>query len=214
MGGSSSSSTKRTYQTQNISQQGRANVYGTGNKTTIYRADAITLDNIAAALAAGVEDMSRAGTDQVEAALDVGNDMTRRTLDVGNDMTRRTLDVGNDMTRRTLDVAERINRDALDSNTSVTRDAIDSNTSVTRDAMNSNTSVTRDAMNSLERLSLEIQQGAEKGTQKAMDFVSGFTEREQIGSEGEQLRTLQYVAAAVAVALVGIAWASKGSLKA
>jgi hypothetical protein len=181
MGGSSRSSTKRTYQTQNISQQGRANVYGNGNKTTIYRADAITLDNIAAALAAGVEDMSRAGTDQVEAALDAGNDMTRRTLDV----------------------AERINRDALDSNESVSREAIDSNTSVARDAMSS-----------LEKLSLEIQQGAEKGTQQAMDFVSGFTEREQIGSEGEQLRTLQYVAAAVAVALVGIAWASKGSIKA
>lgn len=115
MGGSSSSSTKRTYQTQNISQQGRANVYGNGNQTTIYRADAITLDNIAAALAAGVEDMSNAGTKQVEAALDAGSDMTRRTLDV----------------------TERINRDALDSNTSVTRSAIDSNTSVTRDAMSS-----------------------------------------------------------------------------
>jgi len=170
MGGSSSSSTKRTYQTQNISQQGRANVYGNNNQTSIYRADAITLDNIAAALAAGVEDMSNAGTKQVEAA--------------------------------------------LDSNTSVTRYALDSNSSVSRAALDSNTSVTRDAMSSLEKLALEIQQGAENGTKQAMDFVSNYTEREQIGSEGEQLRTLQYVAAAVAVALVGSAWASKGSLKA
>lgn len=177
MGGSSSSSTKRTYQTQNISQQGRANVYGSDNKTTIYRADAITLDNIAAALAAGVEDMSRAGVDQVEAALDAGNDMTRRTLDAGSDMTRRT-----------LDVTQNINRDSLSSMEKVSRDSID--------------------------LANRVSQGAEKGTQQAMDFVSGFTERSQIGSEGEQLRTLQYVAAAVAVALVGIAWASKGSLKA
>lgn len=159
MGGSSSSSTKRTYQTQNISQQGRANVYGNNNQTSIYRADAITLDNIAAALAAGVEDVTNAGTRQVESALD-------------------------------------------------------SNTNVTRAALDSNTSVTRDAMSSMEKLALEIQQGAEKGTQQAMDFVSNYTEREQIGSEGEQLRTLQYVAAAVAVALVGIAWASKGSIKA
>ncbi|MFB9867919.1 hypothetical protein [Vreelandella sulfidaeris] len=159
MGGSSSSSTKRTYQTQNISQQGHANVYGSGNQTTVYRADAITLDNIAAALAAGVEDVTNAGTKQVEATLD-------------------------------------------------------SNTNVTRAALDSNTSVTRDAMSSMEKLALEIQQGAEKGTQQAMDFVSNYTEREQIGSEGEQLRTLQYVAAAVAVALVGIAWASKGSIKA
>lgn len=136
MGGRSTSSTSRTYNTTNISQQGEgANVAGNNNTTTVYRADAITLDNIAAALAAGVEDLSDSGVKQVEAA--------------------------------------------LDSNTKVAGQAF---------------------------------QFAEEGNQAAMDFVSNYTERAQIGSDGEQLKTLQYVAAAVAIALVGIAWASRGSL--
>ncbi len=145
MGGSSSSSTSRTYNTTNVSQQGEgANVVGDGNTTTVYRADAITLDNIAAALAAGVEDLTEAGTKQVEAALGA-------------------------------------------------------NVDVSTEALKRNESVSRAAL-----------QFSENSSQQAMDFVSHYTERAQIGSEGEQLRTLQYVAAAVAVALVGIAWASRG----
>ncbi|NIC03973.1 hypothetical protein [Billgrantia bachuensis] len=159
MSNKSSSKTSRSYETNNISQQGEANVIGDRNSTTIYRADAITLDNIAKALAAGVEDLSEAGRRQVEAA---------------------------------LSTTEKINRDSLDGMEGVSKEALKRNEAVSRAAL----------------------QFSEKSSMSAMDFVANFTEREQIGSEGEQLRTLQYVAAAVAVALVGIAWASKGSFKA
>ncbi len=155
MGGSSSSSTQRTYNTNNVSQQGEGNVYGTGNRVTIQRADAITLDKIAQALADGVEDVTDAGRRQTEA---------------------------------TLSATERINRDSLDTVESVSGSAID--------------------------LARDVAQGAEQGTQQAMDFVSNFTERAQVGNAGEATRTVMWVAAGAGITLVGIAWASKGSMKA
>ncbi|MDI5984897.1 hypothetical protein QLQ85_08845 [Halomonas sp. M4R5S39] len=117
-------------------------------------------------------------------------DNIARALERGvEDLSRQ----GENQTRRTLEAATTINADSLDAVTGTAGDA----------------------MQRLERLALEVQNGAEKGTQQAMDFVANYTEREQVGTGGQELRTLQFTAAAVAVALVGIAWASsKGGMKA
>ena len=166
MGGSSKSSTKRTYQTTNVSQQGEAVAYGQGNTVTVHRADAVTLDNIAAALEAGVENLTDASSEQV---------------------------------RRVLETTGKINADSLDFG---------------RDVLEENASLSENALDKVTSLAKEVQSGAEKGTQQAMDFVSNFTERAQIGNTGEGLRTVMYVAGFAGVALVGMAWASSKGIKA
>lgn len=166
MGGSSSSSTRRTYNTTNLSQQGEGNVAGDNNRVTIERADARSLDRLADALAEGVESLS---------------------------------DQGQAQTRDTLDAAEAINADSLD---------------FAGDALGENTVISRQALDAMESVARQAQQAGEEGTQSAMDFVSNYTERAQVGTGGEELRTLKWTAGAVAVALVGMAWASNGGFKA
>lgn len=159
MGGSSSSSTRRTYNTTNLSQQGEGNVAGDNNRVTIERADARSLDRLADALAEGVESLS---------------------------------DQGQAQTRDTLDAATTINADSLDYGEVISTQAL----------------------GALESVARQAQQASEEGTQSAMDFVSNYTERAQVGTGGEELRTLKWTAGAVAVALVGMAWASNGGFKA
>lgn len=156
MGGSSSSSTRRTYNTTNLSQQGEGNVAGNNNRVTIERADAKTLDRIADALTDSVGD--------------------------------------------TLDTTEKINADSLD---------------FAGEALGENTVISRQALDAMRAVATQAQQASEEGTQSAMDFVSNYTERAQVGTGGEELRTLQWTALVVGVALVGLAWASsKGGFKA
>ncbi|WP_163557154.1 hypothetical protein [Halomonas sp. NO4] len=155
MGGSSRSSTRRTYNTTNVSQQGEGNVHGNNNRVTIERADALALEHIADVLGAGVQDVTEAGEEQ---------------------------------TRRTLDATVSINRDSLDSMENVSGDAIN--------------------------LAREVAQAGEEGSQRAMDFVANYTERAQTGNAAEATRTVMWVAAVAGVTLVGIAWASKGGIKA
>lgn len=159
MGGSSSSKTQRTYNTTNYSQQGEGNVHGNNNRVTIERADAKTLDNIAKALEAGIEDISQAGTEQ---------------------------------TVKTLEAAEQINADSLDFAEGVNADALDANTDVLGQAL----------------------QFTENSSQRAMDFVDNYTEREQVGNDANATRSVVYVAGMAGLALVGVAWASKGGMKA
>lgn len=146
MGGSSSrSSTRRTYNTTNVNQQGDgANVYGTGNRVTVQRADALALDNIAKMLGTSVEKL--------------------------------------------LGTTETINADSLDAVTSTSSEAI--------------------------QLAREVAQAGEEGTQDAMDFVANYTERAQVGNAAEATKTVMWVAAVAGITLVGIAWASKGGMKA
>ena len=155
MGGSSSSATRRTYNTTNLSQQGGGNVAGDNNRVMIQQADALALEKIAEELGSGVEDITAAGTEQTQAVLDAGEGMTRASLDAVTGSTKQAIDA-------------------------------------------------------MEAIALDVQQGAESGTQRAMDFAANYTERAQTGTGGAQLRTLQYTAAAVAVGLVGMAWAAKG----
>lgn len=158
MGSESSSSTTRNTTNNNTSQQGEANAYGENNVVNVERADAVALDNIAAALQAGVEDVTEAGVAQTE----------------------KNLEEGNKTARESIEAIAGVNRDSLENVTD---------------------------------LAMEVAQGAEEGTKQAMSFADNFTEREQIGAQGDALQTLGYVAAAVAVALVGVAWASKGGMK-
>jgi len=96
MSNSSSSKTSRTYNTTNVSQQGEgANVNGRGNTTTVYRADAIALDNIAKALTEGVTDLSSAGVKQTEAALDSNTDVSKAALSTNESVTREAIDLAN-----------------------------------------------------------------------------------------------------------------------
>lgn len=128
MGGKSSSSSSREYNTENISQQGEGNVHGDNNVVTVERADAQTLDNIAKTLGEGVRDLTGAGVTMAGGAFDLAG---------------------------------------------------------------------------------EVAMAGQESTQAAMDFASSFTEREQVGNAGNATRTVMVVAVAAAVALVGIAWASK-----
>jgi len=155
-GGSSSSSSDRTYNTTNVSQQAQAaNVYGKGNRVFVQRADAVTLDNIAKTLESGVHDVTSAGEQQVS---------------------------------DTLDTARAINADSLDVVGNVNADSL--------------------------ALASQVVQGAQKGNQEAMDFVSNYTERAQTGNAGEATRTVMWVALVAGVTLVGIAYTSRGGMKA
>lgn len=161
-GGSSSSSSDRTYNTTNVSQQAEgANIYGYGNTVTVQRADAMTLDRIAAALEAGTKSQAEAGRKMVEGGYDLAGDIS--------------------------DTARDINSDSLD--------------------------FAGDALTGMESLAREVAQAGEESTQKAMDFVSNYTERAQVGNSAEATKTVIYVAGFAAIALVGIAWASKGKIK-
>jgi hypothetical protein len=155
MGGTSSSSTRRTYNTTNLSQQGDGNVAGDNNRITIQRADALALEHIADVLGEGVTTVTDANVSVTGDIADV----------LGEGVTTVT-----------------------DANVSVTGDAIE--------------------------LAKEVQQGAENGTQQAMDFVANWTEREQVGNSAEATKTVWIVAGVAGVTLVGIAWASRGGINA
>lgn len=73
---SSKSSTRRTYQTTNQSQQGEANVIGSGNAVNVYRADALTLDNIARMHGDSLSDLIReSGSAREDALMFAGESM-------------------------------------------------------------------------------------------------------------------------------------------
>lgn len=153
MGGSSSSSTQRHYETTNIAQQGEANLVGSdGNTVTIQHADALALEHIADVLGEGVSDTLQTGRVVMGEATDLTRDINRESLEFAGD----TLEEVTDLARR-------------------------------------------------------AQQAGESGTKAAMDFVAGYTERAQIGDAGEGLRSLVWIAGAVAVAVVGLAYAARGS---
>ncbi|MDO0946634.1 hypothetical protein [Chromohalobacter israelensis] len=184
-GGSSSSSSDKTYNTTNVSQQSEgANVYGRGNQVVVQRADAVTLDNIAKSLEAGTRSQADAGAKMVEGGYDLASDIS---------------DTSRDINRDSLDFAEGVNVDSLDFAEGVNRDSL---------------GLAGDALSGMEKLARQVAQAGEEGSQRAMDFVSNYTEREQVGNSAEATKTVIYVAGFAAIALVGIAWASKGKIKA
>lgn len=162
MGGSSSSKTSRTYNTTNVSQQGEANVYGTGNTTIVQRADAITLDNLAKELGKTTRAQTGVAADLSQGAFDLAEELGETTRTINKD---------------SLDFAKSINGDSV-------------------------------------QLAREVAQAGEESTQKAMDFVSQYTERAQVGNAAEATKTVMWVAGVAGITLVGIAFASKGGFKA
>ncbi|OLO11399.1 hypothetical protein BTW10_09940 [Chromohalobacter japonicus] len=168
-GGSSSSSSDKTYNTTNVSQQAEgANVYGKNNRVLVQRADAVTLDNIAKALESGTREITGNAAEMSDGAFDLADEISKTSRDINQD---------------SLDFAEGVNSDSL--------------------------GLAGDAMTGMQQLAREVAQAGENGTQRAMDFVSDYTQREQVGNAGDATKTVIYVAAFASVALVGIAWASK-----
>lgn len=179
-GGSSSSSSDKTYNTTNVSQQAEgANVYGKNNRVLVQRADAVTLDNIAKALESGTREITGNAAEMSDGAFDLADEISKTSRDINQD---------------SLDFAEGVNVDSLDMAENVNSDSL---------------GFAGDALAGMQQLAREVAQAGENGTQRAMDFVSDYTEREQVGNAGDATKTVIYVAAFASVALVGIAWASK-----
>ncbi|MCK0745016.1 hypothetical protein [Chromohalobacter nigrandesensis] len=190
-GGSSSSSSDKTYNTTNVSQQAEgANVYGKGNRVLVQRADAVTLDNIAKALESGTKEITGNAAEMSDGAFDLADEIAQTSRDINRD---------------SLEFAEGINVDSLDMADSVNRDSLDFADGVNSDSLG----LAGDALTGMQQLAREVAQAGENGTQRAMDFVSDYTQREQVGNAGDATKTVIYVAAFASVALVGIAWASK-----
>lgn len=194
-GGSSSSSSDKTYNTTNVSQQAQgATVYGKGNRVLVQRADAVTLDKIAQALESGTREIT-------------GNaaDMSQGAFDLADEIARQISDTSQEINQDALDFAESTNTDAINAVENANSDSLDMAESVNSDSLG----LAGDALASMEQLAREVAQAGENGTQRAMDFVSNYTERAQVGNAGKATKTVIYVAAFAAIALVGIAWASK-----